>query len=123
MSNEHITEGTEFWRDPQMDLIIGTIINIFVNTEGVELVRLNGLTKYLNKISNKSISIEEVKMIINKLNLADVINYEYELHCPHCGEISYIIIEKSKDVKLCDTCNSIYQIIPNQTCFANIKQK
>ena len=123
MSNEHITQGNEFWRDPQMDLIIKTIIDIFVNTEGVELVRLNGLTAYLNKISGKLISKEDVQIIINKLNFANIINYKYELHCQHCGEISYIIIEKSKDTKLCDTCNLIYQIIPNKTCFVNIKEE
>ena len=38
---------SEFWRDPVMDSVIGKIVEIF-NMEKVELVRLNGLVKYLN---------------------------------------------------------------------------
>lgn len=113
----------EFWRDSQMDQVIETIIELFTKTEGVELVRLNGLTKYLHKISGKELSFKEVETIILKLNTAGIIHFEYELRCPHCGEISYIIVPKSELTKMCDTCGIFYQIIPGQTLIASIAKK
>lgn len=112
---------SEFWRDPVMDKIIGIIVETFVDVEGVELVRLNGLTKYLNKF--KTISTSEVETIISKLNLSHIIDYKYELICPHCNEKSYIIIPKETTVKLCDTCQLMYQIESGKTMFVNISSK
>jgi peptide subunit release factor 1 (eRF1) len=112
----------EFWRDQQMDTIIESIINIF-HTEGVELVRLKGLTRYLHKISGKELSIKEVETIVLKLNMAGIIKFEHELRCPHCGEVSYIVIQKNEAAKLCDTCNTFYQIIPGTTLIASIANK
>jgi len=112
----------EFWRDSVMDNIIKEIVDLFTLTEGVELVRLNGLTKHLNKDNSKTISKEEIKTIISKLNKANVIDYKYEYHCPHCGEISYIIIpQKDNILKLCDTCNIVYMLENNKTLFPNAK--
>ena len=84
-----------------MDSVIGKIVEIF-NMEKVELVRLNGLVKYLNN-NIGPINVEGAKTIINKLNQAGIIDYEYEITCPACKETSYIIIEKSKGFKTCDT--------------------
>lgn len=110
----------EFWRDPFMDQLIQSIINIFNDIEGVELVRLNGLTRHLNKM--KPISVKEVKTIIEKLNMANVINYKYKLCCPHCQEVSYIIIPKeNNNVKMCDTCQIFYQLELNKTFYNNNK--
>lgn len=111
----------EFWRDSTMDEIINTIIDIFTNTPEVELVRLKGLTKFLNK--TKSISEKEVILIISKLNFANVIDFEYELQCPHCGETSYVIIPQQGNLKMCDTCNTFYQLELNKTLFNNITRK
>lgn len=109
---------SEFWRDPIMDSVIGKIVEIF-NMEEVELVRLNGLTNYINQhISN--ITTNDVKMIIQKLNQANVINYKYEIVCPQCKETSYIIIEKTKGFKTCDTCKTIYPLELNKNLFPNL---
>ena len=109
---------SEFWRDPVMDSVIGKIVEIF-NMEKVELVRLNGLVKYLNN-NIGPINVEGAKTIINKLNQAGIIDYEYEITCPACKETSYIIIEKSKGFKTCDTCKTIYQLELNKNLFPNM---
>ena len=67
---------SEFWRDPVMDSVIGKIVEIF-NMEKVELVRLNGLVKYLNN-NIGPINVEGAKTIINKLNQAGIIDYKYD---------------------------------------------
>ena len=106
---------SEFWRDNGMDKIIETIIYIF-NLEGVELVRMSGLTKHLNKI--KSISTNDIELIISKLNNQEIIKYEYIYICPHCNEKSYIIIPKEDNhVKICDTCKGIYMLENLKTLF------
>ena len=61
---------SEFWRDPVMDSVIGKIVEIF-NMEKVELVRLNGLVKYLNN-NIGPINVEGAKTIINKLNQREI---------------------------------------------------
>lgn len=111
---------SEFWRDPIKDQILECVVEIF-NMEGVELVRLNGLTNYINNhIAN--ISIQDVKIIIKKLNGAGIINYEYELLCPHCKEVSYIIKPINGLSKICDTCTNIYTIQLNTTMFPNFNK-
>lgn len=109
-----------FWRDPIKDKVIETIIEIF-NLEGVELIRLNGLTRYINNHIS-SISTEDVDIIIKKLNQANIIDYNYELYCPHCGERSFIIVDKDGMNKICDTCNGIYTIELNKTMFKNFSR-
>ena len=101
-----------------MDSVIGKIVEIF-NMEKVELVRLNGLVKYLNN-NIGPINVEGAKTIINKLNQAGIIDYEYEITCPACKETSYIIIEKSKGFKTCDTCKTIYPLELNKNLFPNM---
>ena len=100
-----------------MDSVIGKIVEIF-NMEKVELVRLNGLVKYLNN-NIGPINVEGAKTIINKLNQAGIIDYKYEITCPACKETSYIIIEKSKGFKTCDTCKTIYPLELNKNLFPN----
>lgn len=103
----------------EFDKIVCEIVEIFNNVEGVELVRLNGLTKYLNNHFS-SISKEDVKLIIKQLNRANVIDFEFALICPHCGEVSYIIKPINGINKLCDSCNLVYQIEVNKTMAPNI---
>lgn len=113
---------SEFWRDENMDSIIQSIIDLFNNIEGVELIRLNGLTKYLNKINNRNISKDDIEMIISKLNKANIINYIYKYSCPQCKETSYVLIPKQDAIaKLCDTCGIFYTLENNKTLFKNIK--
>lgn len=108
----------EILKDPQMDIIIENIISIFTQIEGVELVRLNGITNYLQKISGKNISIDEVNLIIEKLKNAQIIKYDYIYVCPHCKEKSFIIEFKNENkVKLCDSCQTFYQLIEGATLF------
>lgn len=108
----------EFWRDAQMDKIIETIIEIFSKIDGIELIRLTGLTRYLNKISGKHISTNEIEIIIDKLKNAGIIKYDYIFICPHCKEKSYIIkFTNENNVKLCDTCQTLYNLIYGQTLF------
>ena len=103
----------------KFDKIMNEVVDIFNNVEGVELVRLNGLTKYLTK-HIAPISKEDVKLIIKKLNRANIIDFEYALICPHCGEISYIIKPINGINKICDSCQNIYQIELNKTMLNNI---
>ena len=103
----------------EFDKIMNEVVDIFNNVEGVELVRLNGLTKYLTKYI-APISKEDVKLIIKKLNRANIIDFEYALICPHCGEISYIIKPINGINKICDSCQNIYQIELNKTMLNNI---
>ena len=109
-------EEREFWRDEDMDSVIKNIILIFNQTEGVELVRLNGLTKYLQK-NMDSLSVESVETIIRKLKEAEIINYELVLHCPFCQETSFILKDFSTPTikKLCDTCVVFDYITKNET--------
>ena len=109
---------SEFWRDPVMDSVIGKIVEIF-NMDKVELVRLNGLVNYINK-NIGPINVDSTKSIINKLNQAGIIDYEYEIVCPTCKETSYIIIEKTKGFKTCDTCKTIYPLELNKNLFPNM---
>lgn len=108
----------EFWRDPVKDQVIGTVVEIF-NLEGVELVRLNGLVRYINNHIGP-VTTEDVNIIIKKLNQANIIDYKYELVCPHCGEHSFIIVDKDGMNKICDTCKGIYTIELNKTMFKNL---
>ena len=63
-----------------MDSVIGKIVEIF-NMDKVELVRLNGLVNYINK-NIGPINVDSTKSIINKLNQAGIIDYEYEIVFP-----------------------------------------
>jgi predicted Zn-ribbon and HTH transcriptional regulator len=106
----------EFWHDNKMDEAIKDMIDIFMNVEGDELVRLSGLTKRFCRISEKDLSEEAVNNIVQKFKANGVINYQYILSCPHCHEISYQIIERDiKKAKLCDTCKTLYNIVDGIT--------
>ena len=72
------------------------------------------------KIKVRRIEHKPLKTIINKLNQAGIIDYEYEITCPACKETSYIIIEKSKGFKTCDTCKTIYPLELNKNLFPNM---
>jgi len=108
---------SEFWRDAKMDLMINDIIEIFTKIEGVELVRLSGLTKRASNIlENDSLTPENVHNILEKLKVAGVINYRFITVCPHCQEISYQIIEYDiSKPRLCDSCKGIYSLIDGTT--------
>ena len=109
----------EFWRDPVMDAIIEDIITIFTKVEGVELVRLSGMTLRARKISGKNdIPPETIDSIIRKLNTHNILKFNYITKCPHCGEISYIVKseeEALKKPKLCDSCNTFYALLEGST--------
>jgi hypothetical protein len=108
----------EFWRDPLMDSMIEDIIDIF-HMEGVELVRLSGMTRRARNIINKhDLPPEAVHNIILKLKNSNIINFKHITRCPHCGETSYQI--KCADdflikPKLCDTCNTLYALLHGST--------
>lgn len=108
----------EFWRDPNMDAMIEDIIDIF-KLEGVELVRLSGMTRRARRIAKKSdIPFQAIDNIIRKLNNHNIIKFDYITKCPHCGEISYIIKYKEdflQKPKLCDTCSTFFNLLENDT--------
>jgi hypothetical protein len=106
----------DFLQSQNIDAVIKEIIEIFSDIEGVELVRLNGLTNHINNISN--IPKEEIEIIIKKLKFHNIIQFKFELICPHCNEHSYIIKHDEDFIlkpKLCDTCNTFYSLIKNST--------
>ena len=104
-----------FIKDPGMDAMISDIVDIFVNVEGVNLVRLSGMTNRARKISGRiDMPKETVNSVINKLKNSGIIKYSCTTICPHCGETSYII--KSEDgfllkPKICDTCSTFYTLV------------
>lgn len=113
-----MSDKVEFWRDPKMDALIEDIIDIF-KLDGVELVRLSGMTLRARKISEKSdLPPEAVDSIIKKLKANSIINFDYITKCPHCGEISYVIIYKedfNQKPKLCDSCSAFYSLLEGAT--------
>ncbi|MFW6243220.1 MAG: hypothetical protein ACOC2W_03580 [bacterium] len=111
----------EFWRNEKMDKIIEDIIDIFTNVEGVELVRLSGLTKRAINISGfNDLKPYQLDNIIKKLNRNNIINFKYIMICPHCDEVSYQIIERDNtNQKLCDTCKTMYKLNKGSTIFFN----
>jgi hypothetical protein len=108
-----------FLRDEGIDAMISDIVDIFVNVEGVILVRLSGLTNRANKVSGKGdIPQESIHSIVERLKLSGVINYKYVIDCPHCGEKSYVIISEDdflQKPKMCDSCNTFYTLIEGIT--------
>jgi transcription initiation factor IIE alpha subunit len=110
-----------FLNDPSMNTVISEIIDIFNNVEGVELVRLSGMTRHANKIGGIiNISQETVDMIIKKLKSAGIINYKYIINCPHCHEQSFIIQSDEQFIyrpKLCDTCSTFYPLVDGATLY------
>lgn len=115
MSNKRV----EFWRDPAMETLIEDIIEIFTKIEGVNLVRLSGLTIRARKVSGKSdIPPQAIDNIIRKLYKNNIINILHITKCPHCGEISYVV--KTDDPfntkpKLCDTCSTLFALLDGTT--------
>lgn len=112
-----------FIRDEGIDAMISDIIDIFMNVEGVNLVRLSGMTKRASRISGKGdMPPETVDSIIKKLKSAGVIQYMYIVNCPHCGERSYIVKEEEgfkEKPKMCDTCNTFFTLIEGSTIYTN----
>jgi uncharacterized protein YuzB (UPF0349 family) len=103
-------------RDFKLDAAIQDTIEIFTKVEGVQLVRLSGLTTRFQKISGLDIPSEAVRNILEKLKDAGVINYYFIMVCPHCQEISYQIVDIDvTKPKLCDTCNTLYNLIDGTT--------
>lgn len=109
----------EFWRDPVMDTLIEDIIDIFTKLEGVELVRLSGMTIRARNLTGKhDIPPQTIDSIIRKLNSHNVINYHYITKCPHCGEISYQVKlpeDNNRTLKMCDSCRSFYSLSEGTT--------
>ena len=101
----------EFFRDPRMDKMLTDIVEIF-SLEGVELVRLSGITSRAKRISGlNDLTESAVDNIIHKMRDVGVITWEYIMKCPHCGEISYQVTERDMTIpKLCDTCGTIYKL-------------
>ena len=98
--------------DEKMDEVINMIIEVFTKIEGVELVRLSGLTRYVQKTTGfYSLKPENIDIILRKMRKAKVIDWRYVMRCPHCGEISYQITERNEtEPKLCDTCQTLYKL-------------
>ncbi|AEO93688.1 gp430 [Bacillus phage G] len=107
-------DGFEIIRDPILDRMFEEIISIF-KLEGVDLVRLSGLTKWCKKHTGRNdIPAHSVDSIIRKMQNNNVIQFDYVIKCPHCGETSYIINHKEDFLnkpKLCDTCSAFYTLI------------
>ena len=106
-------------RDSKMDEMMQDIIDIFTIVEGVELVRLSGMTNRAKKISGKQdMNAYAVDKIIRTLNANKVISYGCIIKCPHCGEISYVLNysqEFHSKPKMCDTCNTFYKLQEGST--------
>ncbi|MNM41330.1 hypothetical protein D3C81_521460 [compost metagenome] len=93
-----------------MDRLIEEMIDIF-KLEGVKLVRLSGLTRKAQSMTGKKdLNANAIHSIVLKLHDANVVNYNCILNCPHCGETSYCIEDFNNQIKLCDTCNTIYHL-------------
>lgn len=106
--------------DKKMNNMIEDIIDIFNNVEGVQLVRLSGLSERCKRIANLDPDFpkEVIDRLVRKLKYAGIINYHYITNCPHCQETSYQVIEPEiSSIKLCDTCNSIYTLISGITLY------
>ena len=106
--------------DTRMNKLIAEIIDIFVNVEGVELVRLSGLTRHLKNLTGfMDLPTDAVNNIVHKLKAANLINWQYIMKCPFCGEVIYQIKERDKRLpKLCDSCKSMFQLVENDTLFS-----
>lgn len=109
----------DLMRDPKLDEMIKDIIDIFTNVEGVELVRLTGLTRRCRSISGyNDLGPDVVDNIVRKLKANAIINYQYIMYCPHCRELTYQVKDRDyRTPKLCDTCKIIYNLIDNETLF------
>lgn len=107
----------EFWKDPKMEEMLADIIDIFTKVEGVELVRLSGLTARAKRITGfNDLSESAIDNILHKIRDNGIITWEYEMKCPHCGEISYQITERDANKpKLCDSCGTIYKLTETVT--------
>ena len=107
----------QFLRDEKLDFMIKDFIDIFTSVEGVQLVRLSGLTKRAQKISGyNDLSSSTVDGIVRKLKNSLIINYQYIMYCPYCKEVTYQIEVRDYHLpKLCDSCNTIYNLINGET--------
>jgi uncharacterized protein with PIN domain len=105
--------------DTRMNELIAEIIDIFVNVEGVELVRLSGMTRHLKNITGfMELPSDAVDNIIQKLKNAGLIDWQYVMRCPYCGEIIYQIKERDNRLpKLCDSCKSMFNLVDGDTLF------
>ncbi len=107
---------SEFWRNKNVDIVIEDIIDIFSNIDGVELVRLSGLTNRAKKLSGIDFAKNDIEIILNKLKSNGIINYKYITICPHCEEKSYQIVDIDiSKPKICDSCKIIYQLFNGTT--------
>ena len=96
--------------DIPMDNMLNDIVDIFTQVQGVELVRLHGLTRRAQRISNMS-GIDEFTLnnILNKMKKQGIINWRYSYQCPQCGETYYQIKDVPNDtLKICDTCQHMF---------------
>jgi hypothetical protein len=100
----------DFMKDPVLDSMLAEIVDIF-HLDGVELVRLNGLARHLQNTTGNVIDMQTLANVIQKLYMAHVIDYQYVMGCPHCGEVIYQIIERDVTLpKLCDTCKTMFAL-------------
>ena len=97
-----------------LDAALTDVVDVF-HTEGVELVRLSGLTRRVNRIIKErggtGVSTELVYSTVLKMRERGIVSYAYELHCPYCHETSWVVAPPEKDasrVKACDTCGQVY---------------
>lgn len=101
-------------RDVSLDKMFEEIIEIF-KLEGVELVRLSGMTNWCRKTSGKNdIPHQAVDSVIRKMRSNNVIEFDYITKCQHCGETSYIVKPKEdflRKPKMCDSCNTFFALI------------
>ena len=93
-----------------LDTMMREIIDIFNNIEGVELVRLNGLTKHSIRIAGtQAVDKELIDTIVHKLKRNNIIHWKYEYECPYCHEVFYQVKDVPSDsLKICDTCESMF---------------
>ena len=91
--------------DVKMDRMLNDIVDIFTNIKEVKYVRLKGLTRRAQRLSEMA-GIDESQMnnILNKMRANHIINWKYSYICPHCGETFYQIEDVPNDqLKICDT--------------------
>lgn len=96
--------------DIQMDNMLNDIVSIFMDTPGVEVVRLKGLTRRAQRISNMS-GIDELTLntVLNKMKKDHIIDWKYSYICPQCNETFYQIKDVPNDtLKICDTCQHMF---------------
>ena len=94
----------------QMDNMLNDVVDIFTNVEGVKYVRLKGLVRRAQRLSNMAgIDEQTMKNVLEKMKNKKIIDWRYSYVCPHCHETFYQIEDVPSDqLKICDTCQNLF---------------